>query len=350
MRCFGERGPVDQRSYVAPPKSLLLVLLILIAAWSWGCAPTPTPTPTELPPTRTATPSATPTPTLTTTPTPTPTPTATPLPLAVSVELDPLQPIQGGLLVIRAMANQRAAFEFSFDGQTLPAVRLYPESCEALVGLDVCEPPDEHILRVEAYALSGQRVSFRSVVPVQAGTFITEWLTIPPDRLALLDPEITRPEAQQVAEVCSAFSETRHWEGAFQLPWEGKTNSPFGARRSYAGESPNSCHTGIDIDGEGGEPVRAANAGIVALAEELDVRGNAVILDHGWGVFSAYWHLAEILTQPGEMVESGQVVGLLGSTGLATGAHLHWEVRVHNVPVDPLIFVREKLAESALVW
>ena len=249
--------------------------------------------------------------------------------------------------MIRAVANQKADFTVSFDARTLSAVRPDPESCEALIGLDVCEPPDEHILEVKASALSGQRVSFRSVVPVQAGTFITEWLTIPPDRLSLLDPDITRPEAQRVAEVCSAFSETRYWEGAFQLPWEGKTNSPFGARRSYAGEPPTSCHTGIDIDGEGGEPVGAANAGIVALAEELSVRGKAVILDHGWGVFSGYWHLAEIQVEPGQFVERGQTVGLLGNTGLATGAHLHWEVRVRNVPVDPLIFVKDGLSDSS---
>ena len=76
--------------------------------------------------------------------------------------------------------------------------------------------------------------------------------------------------------------------------------------------------------------------GKVVLAEPLQVRGQVVILDHGLGVMSGYWHLSQIDVTAGQFVEEGQVIGLVGNTGLSTGSHLHWEVRVGGVPVDPI--------------
>jgi murein DD-endopeptidase MepM/ murein hydrolase activator NlpD len=90
----------------------------------------------------------------------------------------------------------------------------------------------------------------------------------------------------------------------------------------------------VDISGEAGAPVIAAASGRVALAAPLRVRGNAVILDHGLGVYSAYYHLSQILVQEGQQVAQGELIGLLGNTGLSTGAHLHWEMSVGGVLVD----------------
>jgi murein DD-endopeptidase MepM/ murein hydrolase activator NlpD len=83
--------------------------------------------------------------------------------------------------------------------------------------------------------------------------------------------------------------------------------------------------------------------GRVVLAEPLQVRGNAVILDHGRGVMTGYWHLSRIDVSVGQEVEAGDLLGLVGNTGLSTGAHLHWEVRVMGIQVDPLQWVREYL-------
>lgn len=343
-----ETNPIHRRSSATTLTPTTLLLVLALSFHLLACTPTPSPTP---PPTSTATPSPTLTATATATPTNTPrptlTPTATPLPLALAVELNPLQPTQGGLLFIQVSANQPAALSVSFDGQPVPAAGQRDDQCVALVGIDACEPAGDHILEIEASTPSGQRVSMHTLVPIREGDFITEQVTIPADRLALLDPEIARPEAQYLNEVCSAFSAAKHWHGVFEVPWSGKTNSPFGARRSYNGGPVQSCHSGMDIDGDGGEPVRAANDAIVALAEELKVRGNVVVLDHGWGVFSGHWHLDEILVSPGQRVDKGEVIGHLGNTGLSTGAHLHWEMRVHNVPVDPLIFTQRELPGPA---
>ena len=80
--------------------------------------------------------------------------------------------------------------------------------------------------------------------------------------------------------------------------------------------------------------------GTVVLAEPLQVRGQVIILDHGWGVFTGFWHLSQIDVQVGQVVSRGEIIGLVGNTGLSTGAHLHWEMQVAGVPVDPLQWTR----------
>jgi murein DD-endopeptidase MepM/ murein hydrolase activator NlpD len=119
------------------------------------------------------------------------------------------------------------------------------------------------------------------------------------------------------------------------------TTAGFGQRRSYAGGPVSSYHSGQDLGANSGAPVYAPAAGTVALAEALQVRGNAIIVDHGLGVLTGYWHLSEIDVVPGQSVARGEVIGRVGNTGLSTGPHLHWEIQVHGVPVDPLQWTRQ---------
>src|SRR5207247_2873809 len=99
---------------------------------------------------------------------------------------------------------------------------------------------------------------------------------------------------------------------------------------------------GADIAAAEGEIVRAANSGIVRLAEPLPLSGDTVIVDHGMGILTFYMHMSAIDVTPGEIVQRGAVVGRVGSTGLATGPHLHWGVRVNGVYVDPLLWTRRR--------
>ena len=134
------------------------------------------------------------------------------------------------------------------------------------------------------------------------------------------------------------------WQGLFVWPHVGNITSPFGGSRDY-NDGHNSPHGGVDISGEAGAPVIAAASGRVALAAALRVRGNAVILDHGLGVYSGYYHLSEILVQEGQQVAQGEIIGRLGNTGLSTGAHLHWEMSVGGVLVNPLEWTTRQIPE-----
>lgn len=124
------------------------------------------------------------------------------------------------------------------------------------------------------------------------------------------------------------------------LRGESRHTSPYGSRRTYGNDPTVSAHAGEDYSAPAGTPVYAPAAGQVVMAETLFVRGNAVVLDHGNGVFTGYWHLSALDVEPGASVAPGQLLGKVGSTGLSTGAHLHWELRIAGMAVDPLQWIR----------
>jgi len=106
---------------------------------------------------------------------------------------------------------------------------------------------------------------------------------------------------------------------------------------------PKNPHTGVDVAANEGDNVIAPNSGSVVLADELYYSGNSIILDHGQGIYTMFFHLSKVLVQPGQRVSKGEVIGLVGSTGRSTGAHLHWGARVLGARVDPLELIRLKL-------
>jgi len=100
-----------------------------------------------------------------------------------------------------------------------------------------------------------------------------------------------------------------------------------------------SHHSGLDLASPEGTPIHATNDGTVVLARELPISGNVVAIDHGDGVVSLYFHQSKILVHDGESVKRGDIIGRVGTTGLSTGPHLHWEMRVDGVPTNPLAWV-----------
>ncbi len=117
-----------------------------------------------------------------------------------------------------------------------------------------------------------------------------------------------------------------------------KDGRNFGHRRVFNGQ-PRAPHSGADLRATTGTPIYAANRGRVVLAKDLFFSGNAVFIDHGYGLFTTYLHLSQIDVAVGEMVEQGQQLGLAGATGRVTGAHLHWGVRLVDARVDPFSLI-----------
>ena len=117
----------------------------------------------------------------------------------------------------------------------------------------------------------------------------------------------------------------------------------YGAARSYADQPVRIFHSGVDFGQPMETPIRAAADGVVAYTGTLVLRGNLIILDHGWGIMSSYYHLQRVLVTPGQVVKAGEAIGALGNTGLSTAPHLHWEVRVHNVPIDGMQWLRRPI-------
>jgi murein DD-endopeptidase MepM/ murein hydrolase activator NlpD len=214
----------------------------------------------------------------------------------------------------------------------------------ALVGVDALTPPGEYPVALKATEVgSGDLLTMRDTFTVTAGTFTTYNVVVPTDRQSLLDPTLSQAEREIVNAVFAEVSPDKMWDGAFGYPLAGelRITAPFGQRRSYNSGPVSSYHSGQDLGADAGTPVFAPMTATVALAEPLQVRGNAVILDHGLGVFTGFWHLSQIDVTVGQVVGQGEVIGLVGNTGLSTGPHLHWEMQVLSVPVDPLQWTRQ---------
>jgi hypothetical protein len=164
-----------------------------------------------------------------------------------------------------------------------------------------------------------------------------------PQNMVDLDAETlarVRKESAVTNALWEAEPSTPFWKGAFIKPIPGEVIGPFG-RRSVINDQPRSPHTGVDLRGKKGTPIKAINDGRVVLTGDHFFSGLSVVIDHGGGIQSMYFHMDKIQVQKGEIVEKGAVIGSVGSTGRATGPHLHWGVRVNGARIDPSQLVDE---------
>ena len=152
--------------------------------------------------------------------------------------------------------------------------------------------------------------------------------------------ERRRPELAQINAARTQDAPATGWEEDFIWPLTGRISGRFGSQRIYRGE-PGSYHSGIDIaTGGSGNPFVAPASGVVTLATDrpFSLEGNLLIIDHGHGLNSAFLHLSDIAVKEGDVVEQGQLLGHIGSSGRATGPHLHWSIKWRDARLDPLLF------------
>ncbi len=206
----------------------------------------------------------------------------------------------------------------------------------AFVGLDLGLEPGSYPMTVTFERTNGGREAVRRDIVVEAKEFprkklwVKESFALPPKEVE----ERIRREAELVAWVYGIITPQWLGDGAFLQPNKGRSS-----RTSASAGSTTTLRVrptpGVDIAAPQGDPIRAANAGKVVLASRLYLSGNAVIIDHGLGVFSFYGHMSKILVKRGQAVGKGDIIGKCGTTGRSTGPHLHWAVRVFDSRVDP---------------
>ena len=172
---------------------------------------------------------------------------------------------------------------------------------------------------------------------IVAGKYKTDELKVASSRVNPNKKNVERAqkEARKIKRVYAEGSIDRLWKGDFQLPMSSEITSPFGNKRVFNGQL-KSFHNGVDFRARSATPVFAANSGVVKLAENLFYSGNAVVIDHGTGIFTIYAHLSRIDVAAGRHIEKGQRLGLTGATGRVSGPHLHWGVKVRGVAVNPM--------------
>jgi murein DD-endopeptidase MepM/ murein hydrolase activator NlpD len=211
----------------------------------------------------------------------------------------------------------------------------------AFLGLDLELAPEERKLSVSGKAAAGEAVSCDATIGVRAGKFATEKLTVAPNFVQPNPEQLAKAQedSKKLREIFATVTPETLWTGRFRVPLDGvKTGGNFGKRRVLNGQA-SSPHTGVDFPAPTGTPVHAAQRGRVVLAEPLYFSGNTVVVDHGWGVYTLYGHFSEIDVKPGEMVDTGAILGKVGATGRVTGPHLHWGLTVDRARVNALQIV-----------
>lgn len=263
--------------------------------------------------------------------------------------VSPLPLMQGRTTVIRTQVPQDVTVNGMLINRPLRFFTDADGSQVALQGVHALLEPGPYPLRLEATLPDGSMQSFEQMVLVISGNY-------PEDPLlyvdaGTIDPAVIEPEDQLIESTVQEATPQKLWSGAFGTPaslYAESTyfTSRYGSRRQYIGLESDltyqGFHTGLDFGGGTGLPITAPAAGRIVLTEPgLVVRGNATMIDHGWGVYSGFWHQSEFQVQVGDLVELGQVIGLVGDTGRGTGAHLHWELWVNGVQVDPLDWLQQ---------
>ncbi len=247
-------------------------------------------------------------------------------------------PFQGGAVYL-AVDHATAATARVF-GRVSP-LSPGPRGVEGFVGFGVADPPGPAVLEVTASDAVGGTFRFAEPITVRATPWTWDDIWLPPP-----DPDAPPPEGpplepeQPRLDALYARVTPRQWELPFVIPVElggdAWVSGYFGEQRSFNGGPRTGHHGGTDIAAPPGTPVRTTNHGTVVMSELTLVRGNLVVVDHGGGVLSCYGHLSERSVEVGRAVRRGEVIGRVGSTGLSSGPHVHWELAVAGVLVDGL--------------
>jgi hypothetical protein len=246
--------------------------------------------------------------------------------------------VQPGELIVLTVIPSWSADDMTASafGRALHPFKADAGTWKVLVGIDLDTPAGKQIVTLGVSGPSGV-VERTHTLTVAAKRFPTRRLTVD-NRFVEPPPEVAariQAEAELTAHVWNTPEPRRLWEGAFVRPVSEPSNSAFGSRSVFNGQ-PRNPHSGADFLSPAGTPVHAPNAGRIVIARDLYYSGNAVMLDHGLGLFSFFAHLSRIDVEEGSIVKTGQVLGLVGATGRVTGPHLHWTLRAEGARVDPL--------------
>lgn len=204
--------------------------------------------------------------------------------------------------------------------------------------------PIDYKAKVGSYTLNyfenGKQKSYK--IEIKAKKYPQETLHVNPKKVKppkKFENQIYA-EYKQAMKIYKSSTQHVYWKKPFILPLHSKVTSAFGNARIYNGKL-HGYHSGTDFRAKVGTVVKASNDGVVVLAKKRYYAGGSVIIDHGFGIYSCYYHLSKINVKVGQKVVQNETLGLSGQSGRVTGPHLHFGIRINNINVDPLVFISE---------
>jgi murein DD-endopeptidase MepM/ murein hydrolase activator NlpD len=269
-----------------------------------------------------------------------------------SVRVQPARLVNGGPVLFQVKPPARLEslsgswlgheVAFSFDAKSKTWYALAGISLETAPGVYSLELNGE----IAAQKSGGNKASFSRKLTVLRGKYpkIQGKLSVE-GKFTEPDPEQQRQiaEGQEIKkDYLNRVTPEREWSGSFAAPADAEISDVFGVQRVFNGKT-QSTHFGLDFRVPSGTQVTAMNDGTVLLARPMYFEGNFIVLDHGQGLLTLYLHLSEFKVKEGDAVKRGQIIGLSGGTGRATGPHLHVAVRWQGTYLDPASLVRLRL-------
>lgn len=256
-----------------------------------------------------------------------------------ALDISPLVFVEGETGVIQVLTSVNTVVNGTFLGRNLAFVAQADNTEHiAYIGIPVFTETDIYTVELILDNADGTQTEFAFNIRVVAGIYGSQNLNVADANLTA--PAVQDNELALMTSLTSAITLDRTWTEPFSIPAAAAMNSPYGTRRSYNGGPISAYHSGADFASAPGTPIYAAATGKVVLADTLNIRGNTIVIDHGWGIYTAYAHQSSFNVALGDIVTTGQIIGLAGSTGRVTGPHLHWEVWVNGVPVNPITWTQ----------
>ena len=255
----------------------------------------------------------------------------------------PLPIVQGRSFALTLHNLSDPEIEAQFNGMPLVFHPDDNNSFTALAGIHAMQDPGLVPLSISARVDGKAVYGLDQNVIVQSGNYIAENVTGVDSYT--IEPETIIEEDAILAELVQNTG-TKYWTSSFSYPVdEPYLGSTFGRRRTYNGGAYNYYHTGVDFTVATADNLNiyAAAPGKVIYSDTLPIKGIFTIIDHGWGIYSGYAHQFESFVSPGQAVQAGDLIGTIGNTGRSVGPHLHWEVWVNGIPVDPLQWIQENI-------
>ncbi len=262
------------------------------------------------------------------------------LPEGLSAATPPIKAKQGEAVALSLKFEPGvSSVQGIFLNQKIPFFKKSKEEFLALIGIDMAQSPGPQPF--EVIWRQGEEAKREAyVIDVIEGAFGTEAITLPKEMVDLDPPALVRVEDEkaQILRVFSQSEDQKGWEGRFLVPVAGKILGTFGFRRMLNGQLRNQ-HSGEDIGAPLGTPVLASNDGKIVLVGDFYFNGHSVVIDHGMGLFTMYFHLLGATVKEGDSVSRGETIGFVGKSGRATGPHLHWGARLNGARVNPFSLI-----------
>jgi murein DD-endopeptidase MepM/ murein hydrolase activator NlpD len=232
--------------------------------------------------------------------------------------------------------------EGSFIGQNFLLFKQGDDSFRGIVGIPIEQKPGNYTLKLFITGADGEKRALIKTIKIKKNSFPFSKFWLPPARNKLRARTIVNNEWGEIEKVLLVEDLKQRWIGSFSWPAEAAISQGFG-HREIINNRPAGSHRGVDVAVPGGTKIFSPNSGKIVFTKQLKAFGGTIVIDHGQGIHTLYFHLSRFLSKVGDEVHKGDLIALSGNSGISSGAHLHWGMSVHNLRVDPVQWTEEQI-------